>query len=129
MVNEVYGSFIDELKALADTTRMRIVSLLWEGGDLCSCEIEHILDIRQSNASRHMRRLREAGLVDHYKKAQWSHYTIAGTHRIRDGYFASLIDAARSREPALAEDIARLEDYRSRGFSCATIHEWIPFQL
>ena len=118
---------VEELKALADETRLRMISLLWEGGDMCSCEIERILDIRQSNASRHLHRLRQAGLVESYRKAQWIHYVIPEVHRSGGGYLHGLIETARSRGGPYRDDIAKLEDYRSRGFTCATIHEWVPF--
>ena len=120
---------LEMLKALADQSPLRIVSLIWEGGGLCGCEIERVLGIKQSNASRHMRRLREGGVVESYKKAQWHHYRIAENHRTKSGMLASILESARNQDQLLQEDLKRLQDYRSRGFTCATIHEWVPFDV
>jgi ArsR family transcriptional regulator len=120
---------IEELKALADETRLRILNLIWEGEDLCSCEIERILGLKQSNTSRHMRRLKEAGLVRSYKKAQWIHYRIPAGLREESSYISNVVSTARRRQEPFEEDILKLQDYRRRGFTCATIYEWVPFEL
>src|SRR5450631_4472783 len=49
-------------KALADTNRLRILNLLLHG-ELCVCDIQHVLDATQPNVSRHLAYLRNAGLV------------------------------------------------------------------
>ena len=119
---------IRRLKTLADPTRMRILSLLLYGEDLCSCEIEKMLGLNQSNTSRHLQRLRETGLVYHYKKAQWVHYHMSG-ELLEDGPYRSLIEEARREDDIFQKDIGNLQDYRRRGFSCATIHQWKPFEF
>jgi ArsR family transcriptional regulator, arsenate/arsenite/antimonite-responsive transcriptional repressor len=63
-------------KALADTTRLRILSLLLTG-EVCVCHIHESLGIPQSKASRHLAYLRAAGLVDTRKEGQWVHYRLA----------------------------------------------------
>ncbi|MFP4178415.1 MAG: ArsR/SmtB family transcription factor [Spirochaetaceae bacterium] len=123
---------IEELKALADPSRLRIVSLIWEAEDLCSCEIENILDLKQSNASRHLYRLRTAGLLDSYKKAQWMHYTMpedyTGEHGGSRRFLQEIILTAREEQEIFNNDLKRFHDYRDRGFTCATIHQWVPFK-
>jgi ArsR family transcriptional regulator len=47
---------------LADRTRLRILNLLLRG-ELCGCDIQYVLDVSQSNVSRHLNYLRRAGLV------------------------------------------------------------------
>lgn len=49
-------------KALADATRLRILNLLLHG-ELCVCDIQHVLDATQSNVSRHLAYLKNDGLV------------------------------------------------------------------
>jgi len=124
---------IDELKAMSDPNRLRILSLLWEAEDLCGCEVERILDLRQSNTSRQLNRLLTAGLIHSYKKAQWSHYRIAAPHNGEDSLLMKVITEARnvqsnSTHEILRRDIEKLHDYRRRGYTCQTIHEWIPFE-
>jgi len=62
-------------KALAEESRLRILSLLLDG-DLCVCELENCLNLKQSNISRHLSSLKKSGIVDSYKKAQWNYYRI-----------------------------------------------------
>jgi len=119
---------VETLKALADLSRLRIVNLLWEAEDLCSCEIERILDLKQSNASRHLHRLRETKLLDTYKKSQWTHYRISQQHRGNDNFLQPIISSARTAGSPFTDDLGRLQNYRERGFSCATIHGWVPFE-
>ena len=49
-------------KALADVTRLRILNLLLHG-ELCVCDIQHVLEATQPNVSRHLAYLKNAGLV------------------------------------------------------------------
>ena len=51
-------------KALSDVTRLDIMSLVFGHGHVCPCEVEQILGVTQSKASRHLRYLRNAGLLE-----------------------------------------------------------------
>ena len=51
-------------KALSDETRLTIMGLVFRHGPMCVCEVEQILGISQSKASRHLRYLRSAGLLE-----------------------------------------------------------------
>ncbi len=66
---------IDALKALADYNRLAIMCYL-QNGTRCVCEIEQILSISQSATSKHLNKLRMAGLIEAEKRAQWVHYSI-----------------------------------------------------
>ena len=62
------------LKALADPNRLRILNLLHER-TLCVCDLEAILDLNQSNLSRHLSKLKQAGIVNAQKKALFTFYS------------------------------------------------------
>ena len=64
---------VEVYKALADDNRLRILNIIAER-ELCVCEIEEVLGITQSNASRHLNKLRQAGLISSRKEAQWTYY-------------------------------------------------------
>lgn len=64
------------LKALADETRLRILSQILKS-EMCVCEIEEGLSLTQSNASRHLNILKKAGILESYKIAQWTYYKIS----------------------------------------------------
>ncbi|WP_047032995.1 metalloregulator ArsR/SmtB family transcription factor [Hoeflea sp. IMCC20628] len=59
------------LNALCDSTRRSALAIVWGGGEHCVCELMERLDASQSRMSRHMKVLREAGLVLDRRDAQW----------------------------------------------------------
>ncbi|HEY3295281.1 MAG TPA: metalloregulator ArsR/SmtB family transcription factor [bacterium] len=64
-------------KALADDTRLYMLALIRQHRELCVCELESVLGITQSKASRHLRYLLNAGLVMDRREAVWMYYRIA----------------------------------------------------
>ena len=67
---------VDIFKALAEESRLRILSLLLQG-EMCVCEIEDCLNMTQSNVSRHLTALKQSGILDSSKQAQWAYYKIS----------------------------------------------------
>ena len=92
-------------KALADETRIRIVRVLQELGELCVCDVEMGLDITQSRASRHLTQLRQAGLVEDRRDGTWVYYRIADSlSRPAEASLAAL-ETATKRDPQVEKDI------------------------
>lgn len=63
--------------ALADPIRLRCLALMVRVGELCVCEFTHALDAPQPKISKHLAVLRDAGLVDDRRDAQWVLYSLA----------------------------------------------------
>ena len=63
-------------RALADQTRLRILTLL-ASGEVCVCNIHGALGIPQPTASRHLAYLRRTGLVGTRRDGLWIHYRLA----------------------------------------------------
>ena len=63
-------------KALSDLTRLRMLVLLSNEGELCVCELTHALDEIQPKISRHLAQLRELGVVLDRRQGQWIYYRI-----------------------------------------------------
>jgi ArsR family transcriptional regulator len=61
------------LKVLADKNRIRIVKLL-EKKPMCVCELAFILGITQPSTSRHLKKLKAAGLVGDEQEGFWTNY-------------------------------------------------------
>ena len=91
------------LTVLADPTRLRLVRLLF-GQELCVCELVDALHMPQYKVSRHLRRMRAAGLVEARRQGRWMHYRIG--RQFEPG--------GRQREllVALEEGLARLPEAR-----------------
>lgn len=92
---------MDEVfKALGDPTRIRIVRMLAEGGEVCVCTIVEELGMGQSAVSFHMNKLKHAGLLRARREGQWIHYSL-NIEALESGPMAfvnDLVSAARSRE-------------------------------
>ena len=71
--------FVKILKALSDKTRTRIIKVLLNRKTLCVCEIMQALNISQTRASKHLKILKDAGLVTDKKKGLWTDYSIKKT--------------------------------------------------
>jgi ArsR family transcriptional regulator len=65
---------LEQLKALADRNRLRIVAALMSTDELCACQISELLGVSGATASRHMELLIRAGLIDSRKAGRWVHY-------------------------------------------------------
>lgn len=64
------------LKALADESRIRILHLLLHNKEMCTSDLEQVLDFTQTKTSRHLSYLRNAGIVSPRKMDQWVFYTV-----------------------------------------------------
>jgi len=95
-------------KALADSTRVRILGLLAKG-ELCVCHIHESLRLPQSLVSRHLAYLRRSGLVQTRKEGLWVYYRLAPR---RDEATRMLLDAVYhcvGHLSAVVKDAKRLE--------------------
>jgi ArsR family transcriptional regulator len=63
-------------KVLADEARLMMLWLLFNHGELCVCDFMAVLEITQSKASRHLRTLYNAGLVDDRRAGLWIYYSL-----------------------------------------------------
>lgn len=66
----------DILKAIADGKRIRILKLL-SFRKLCVCEIADILGATQPAISKHLKKLKSAGLIDCEQDGFWTNYFMA----------------------------------------------------
>lgn len=110
------------MKALSDETRIRILNLL-KDGEMCVCEIETVLNITQSNASRHLTKLTTAKIVDYYKVNKYVYYKM-DQETIKEFPFINeiLISHAVKLEQC-KKDLQRLKKYRESGLTCDDLKE------
>lgn len=113
---------IQVMKALADDTRMRIINLLRKG-DLCVCELEVLLNINQSNASRHLNKLSGAKILEYYKRAQYVYYKINVKILEEHSFLREILNNEFERIPQCILDLDRLKKYRESGLSCDELKE------
>ena len=61
-------------RALADPTRVAIVSRLASGDKCCVCDLTAVFELSQPTISHHLRVLREVGLVEFERRGTYAYY-------------------------------------------------------
>jgi ArsR family transcriptional regulator, arsenate/arsenite/antimonite-responsive transcriptional repressor len=64
-------------KALGDPIRVQLVDVLRKhAGKVCVCELVPLFDISQPTLSHHLKKLREARIVDSERRGLWAYYYV-----------------------------------------------------
>lgn len=115
-------NLVQVMKALADETRIRILNIL-KDGDLCVCEIEILLDINQSNASRHLNKLTNAKILNYYKVAKYVYYKM-NEDAIREfPFLKEIIEEHTIKLEQCNRDYEKLKKYKSSNLSCEDLKD------
>ena len=94
-------------RALADSTRVRIVAAL-RNGELCVCELVDALDISQSSLSSHLQICRQSGVVTTRKESRWIYYSLSTRYgSLIERIFSELQTVGRDEQ--LRRDTMRLK--------------------
>lgn len=78
---EKLNSLIELLKAISDNTRTKILLSL-KDGELCVCDICHVLGLSLSAVSHQLRILRNLRLVKYRSEGKMAFYSLANKHII-----------------------------------------------
>jgi len=95
-------------KALSDETRLRILNLLLQAGELCVCDLESALDLSQPKISRHLSYLRMTGIVSDRKEGQWVYYRISPDLSEAQASVLAGFKSVNPKEKNFTDDISRL---------------------
>jgi ArsR family transcriptional regulator len=64
-------------KALADSTRVRIVNMLANSDEpVCICNLIEPIGLTQPTVSHHMKKLLDAGLVEREQRGKWAYFNL-----------------------------------------------------
>jgi ArsR family transcriptional regulator, arsenate/arsenite/antimonite-responsive transcriptional repressor len=66
------------LKALADPTRLRLVSMVaaHDSGEACVCDLTDPLGLTQPTISHHLKVLVDAGIFTREQRGKWAYYAL-----------------------------------------------------
>lgn len=98
------------LKAIAETTRIRILFAL-SHGELNVSELTYVLDQSQPRVSRHLKLMAEAGLLTRHKEGNWVLFRLRG-EGLSGALARSLVDMLPGKDDLLSGDLARLAEVR-----------------
>jgi len=107
-------------KALGDDNRLRILNIL-RYDELCVCDIEEILQITQSNASRHLNKLKNTGLITFRKKSQWVYYRLNEKFINENQLLIDYLKEKFNNSQQLAKDIRSMQAYKDKGLGCENL--------
>jgi ArsR family transcriptional regulator, arsenate/arsenite/antimonite-responsive transcriptional repressor len=88
---------------------------------MCACEIESILGLSQSNASRHLSKLLDCGLITYERKAQWIYYSLSEEILDRLPFLKEIPLGKLDEEKVFKEDDLSYENYKKSGLGCKSI--------
>lgn len=110
-------------KGLADENRLRILNLLFHG-ELCGCDIQYVLNISQSTASRHLSYLKNAGLVLDRRAGYRVFYRLVQSEDMEIAQLFDYLVMALSKDKVSKADMKKLRDAIKDG--ACTVSEWKP---
>mgnify|MGYP001821984642 CR=1 FL=1 len=115
--------YADLYKALADETRLAALALILAHGELCVCDVMEVLGVTQSKASRHLRYLKNAGLLEDRREGTWVYYRPNGNPSPET---SGLLEANRALikgmlEPELEKNLKTWLKDKGRCKSCAAV--------
>ncbi|APX93842.1 transcriptional regulator [Halomonas sp. 1513] len=93
-------------KCLADDTRLMLILLIQQEGELCVCEMTHVLKESQPKVSRHLAQLRGCGLVVDQRDGQWVYYRLAPS--LPEWALTTLAAAAEGDRQRIQAGLSRL---------------------
>src|SRR5215208_8082465 len=75
--SEMAQQFTDDLLILAHPIRIQILTMLARSdGQVCVCDLEAALPVKQPTVSHHLKLLRDAGLIDCDRRGLWAYYFV-----------------------------------------------------
>lgn len=111
-------------KALGDVTRLRILNLLFHG-ELCVCDIQHVLEATQPNVSRHLAYLKNSGLVRDRRDGYRMFYRLADPKNQAKRRLYRFLRETCADEKQFESDKNKLRAVIKEG--ACTLSEWKPY--
>lgn len=76
--DEAAATLAVKFKALGDSTRVRLMSLIaaHDEGEACICDLTEPVGLSQPTVSHHMKVLVDAGLVAREQRGRWAYYRV-----------------------------------------------------
>ena len=107
----------DVFQALADRTRVRIMRIMVSipGADVCLCDMTEALGEPESNVSRHLKALRQTGLLDAEKEGRWVYHRLVPSGTV--DLFYDLLRGLPDSDGTFAKDVAKFKIERKKRVS------------
>jgi ArsR family transcriptional regulator, arsenate/arsenite/antimonite-responsive transcriptional repressor len=107
-------------KSLSDENRLRLINLLMHY-ELCVCELEVVLNLSQSNVSRHLGILRNLKIIAAVKDAQWVHYKVDEKFSAENAMLIDYLQRGFEKEAIFVRDLEKCKVYKNSNYNCQDI--------
>lgn len=108
------------IKIFADQNRLRILNIL-KNNELCVGEIQTLLNLKQSNVSRHLEKLYFLDIIKKQKKAQWVYYSLNDDFILKYNFIENLIFNDLENYKIYQSDINKLNMYINSKMNCKNL--------
>lgn len=122
--NQGMKEYIEIFKSLGDETRLRIINLLLDSRDkLCVCEITDSLELALYNISKHLKILKQAGLIEESKSGRWVYWGLISNNNFTDLIFKSISAIPKSVLKKDSEELKKRLKMRENGMCLVGIQK------
>ncbi|AHI06553.1 transcriptional regulator, ArsR family protein [Bdellovibrio bacteriovorus W] len=99
----------DLFQSLGEPTRLRIIRLAVSlpKEEFCLCDLKDALQDLESNISRHLKVLRQCGLLTAEKEGRWVYHRLVPSKAIEPFY--TLVKTLSDQDGVYAEDLLRMK--------------------
>jgi DNA-binding transcriptional ArsR family regulator len=111
MTSSPFAEVVESLRAVAETTRLRILSICGKG-ELTVGEIGRVLGQSQPRVSRHLKLLCDVGLLQRFRELNWVYYRVPPYGRGAE-QAAQVLAWVDSQDPSLLLDQQRAAEVRA----------------
>lgn len=111
---------VEILKILSDNNRLRILNLLYVQ-ELCVCELEYLLGISQSNLSKHLRLMSDAGFLESRRQNKFAYYKIRESVFCEHPFLIEIFETELVKEKLLMDELNKLNNYQNSELTCHNI--------
>ena len=94
---------------VSDPTRVRLLSLLLHRDEICVCDLVDATGLTQTNVSRHLATLRNAGLIQSRKEGLWVYYSIKQPESDLERSIIKTVKSAAEESRELKKDLEKLK--------------------
>lgn len=102
------------LRILSDRVRLRILNLLNNADELCVCDLQECLRLPQYTVSRHLKPLKDLGLVHTRRNGKWVYHRLDIVNEDIKAIIHQLLQLI-SNDSVAVQDLKRLELRRKLG--------------
>jgi ArsR family transcriptional regulator, arsenate/arsenite/antimonite-responsive transcriptional repressor len=103
-------------KALADKNRLRILKML-QRKPMCVCEIREVLGLAQPTVSKHLKILKEAGIIEDDQKGLWTNYYLNSQNDYARS-LSGLVKGWMGRDTIIKNDLGKAKSANRTKLCC-----------